>query len=523
MGRHGEDGRTPGNRLDAAPPSDDGRDATAAPLDLRRSVRRGLAWGFLNSVTLRLGTFTTSIVLARLLSPEDFGAYAVALTLQTVLINLADLGLTSYLVRRGGIGRRGPSVTALAALTGSLTTALMWVSAPAVSEYMGAPEATPVVRLMSVVVLVAALGVVPSARIQRNFLQGRQFAVDGSNFVVSTGVTIVLALLGLGPWALGIGRVAAQVTSTSVSFWLARERLRFGWDKKVMGPALRFGLPLALANVLSWVLLTVDNAMVGHQLGVVSLGLYVLAFNVSSWPMSVVGATLRAVALPGFARVDEDLGAGDTTRPARGPALAQATMFTAVVALPLGAVLAVLAHPLVETVYGAQWGPAAGALAGLGVFGASRIVMDLFVSYLVASGATRSVLAIQALWLVCLTPAIFFAIRAGGLPGAGWAHLVVAALVTFPAYLVALKREGVDSVPLCRSLLPGAFLAGVVALACQVVSGAVDGAAASLGVGMAVSVLTWAAFVVPWAAVRARRARQVSASAGAHVRTGEGL
>jgi PST family polysaccharide transporter len=419
--------------------------------DLASRVRRGLGWSLTNAATLRLGTFLSSILFARLLAPEAFGVYAVALTVQAILINVSELGLTTDLVKHGDLRRRGPTVTTLSTVSGLLMFGLMYLTAPAVSTFMGAPQATSVVRLMSVIVLLGGMGAVPLARLQRDFAQGRMFAADATNFVVSTVVTVVLALAGLGVVALVIGRVAAQLSSTTLLFLLARQRLRFGWNRSVGVQALSFGGPLAAANLLSWVLLTVDNAIVGHWSGAVALGFYVLAFNVSSWPMSVIGMATRSVALPGFVRAqDGSIGAAEL--------LSKAVLPTSVVALPVGALLAVLAAPLIEVLYGERWLAAASALTGLAVFGALRVVLDLFVSFLIAHGGTRAVLYIQVLWLGCLTPCMYLAVTSAGLAGAGWVHLVVAVVVTLPAYLVALGRHGVGTWQVLAGVLPGAGL-----------------------------------------------------------------
>ncbi|MGY1649748.1 oligosaccharide flippase family protein [Geodermatophilus sp. SYSU D01119] len=475
--------------------------STTSPADgeLGRLVRTGLVWSLANSATLRLGTFLSSILFARILDPEAFGVFAVALTAQTVLINLAEFGLTSYLVKHGRLREQGPTVTTVATVSGGLVVGLMCVTAPWLSAFMGAPQATATVQVMSVVVLLGGVGAVPSAKLQREFAQRRQFAVDATNFAVSTVVTLVLALAGLGVWALAIGRVTAQVSSTVLLFVLAGERLRFGWDRGTGLRALTFGLPLAAANVLSWVLLTVDNAIVGHWVGVLGLGFYVLAFNVSSWPMSVIGMAARAVALPGFVRAGEEGG-----RPADG--LETAVRATALVALPAGALLAVLAGPLVEFLYGARWLPAAAALPGLALFGALRVVLDIFVSFLIARGATRTVLSIQVLWLVLLTPAMYAAVVSSGLAGAGWVHLLVAVVVTVPAYLLAVRAHGVGAAGLVRAALPGAgvtVVVGAVAWAGAQVSGT---AVLSLVAGSFGGVAAWAAVVLP-AVLRSRTVR----------------
>ena len=101
---------SPGGRLGGMGAAD-GREArapaVAAPTEpLGGRVRRGLAWGFINSITMRLATLTLRIVLARLLTPEAFGAFAVALVVQTILINFADLGMSADLIRNREWHRR---------------------------------------------------------------------------------------------------------------------------------------------------------------------------------------------------------------------------------------------------------------------------------------------------------------------------------------------------------------------------------------------------------------------------------
>ena len=123
---------------------------------------------------------------------------------------------------------------------------------------------------------------------------------------MSTGVTLVLVLAGMGPMALAIARLVAQASATAVQFILSRTRPQFGFDRSIAGPALRFGLPLAGANLLSWALLNVDNIVIARAAGEVALGFYVLAFNVSSWPMTAIGTAIRSVSLAAFSRTTAD-------------------------------------------------------------------------------------------------------------------------------------------------------------------------------------------------------------------------
>lgn len=459
---------------------------------LEGRVRRGFLWSLLSNATLRLGTLVTGILLARIMAPEDFGVYAIALTVQTILMTMSELGLAADLVRNGDIDHRGPTIATLGLVASSFLTAVMWVTAVPVATALGSADAAPVLRVMSVTLLLAGIGVVPYARLQRNLMQGRLFAIDVVSFVITTGLTITLALDGWGPMSLAVGRVVAQVVATGMQFVWTSSRPRFGWRPPVATSGLRFGFPLACAGLLAWTLLSLDNIMVGRLSGAETLGLYVIAFNISSWPTTVVGTAVKAVAMPAFAQRAESIGRPDVS------ALYQATALTWTVAVPIGLALAVLAEPVIEVAYGTRWLAAAVALGGLGMFGALRVVFDLWIAYLTAAGRAATLVWTQVAWIATLAPVMWVAITRRGLGGAGWSHVVVAAVFMLPLYLFALHRVGVPLAGLRRPLgvpLAAALPAGLLG---RVAEGFFDAPWAQLIVGGAVVVLVYAACVWPW-------------------------
>ena len=130
--------------------------------DLGRSVRKGLAWSFANTIILRLGSLIVGIVLARLLTPEVFGIYAVALAVQSILMTLADLGLSADLVRSRDPGRREPTVATLSLGSGVLLTALMAALASPLADAMGTPQAAPVIVVLSGTLILSSAGGCPT-------------------------------------------------------------------------------------------------------------------------------------------------------------------------------------------------------------------------------------------------------------------------------------------------------------------------------------------------------------------------
>jgi lipopolysaccharide exporter len=462
---------------------------------LDRAVRINLAYGLTNNLVLRAGSLVLGIVLARLLAPVDFGVFAIALTVQAVLVNITDLGLTAYLVRNGSeIRERAPTVLSMSLLAGGCAAAAMWALAPALANAMGGPEATSAVRVMALTLVLTGLSAPPAAILQHEFRQSRQLLADLAAFVVNVVAVIPMVLAGLGAMSLAWSRVAAQLVAVLMLCVLSGYRPKPGFNLAMARNALRFGLPVGGANLLSWALLNTDYVLVGRFLGPTALGFYVMAFNIASWPTSALAQGLRAVALPAFSRLDR-VGADP---PVRQRVVANTAALTLGTTVPIGAAIIVLAGPVIDVVYGSRWHPAAGPLAVLGLFGIIRPLFDLWATYLTARGRTVSVLIVQVAWIAALVPALMVGIHLGGTTGAGWAHVAVAVLVVTPAYLVALRRDRIRPSPVLRRMwVP--FGTGLVATA-------VGAAVATLpwnewyivlGGGLAV-IASYVALTLPW-------------------------
>ncbi|MFF0754115.1 oligosaccharide flippase family protein [Streptomyces sp. NPDC004267] len=412
---------------------------------LGTKVRSATRWSLINTMVMRLGNFATGIVLVRyVLDPAAWGVYGVAQTVLMVLLSANELGVTLAVVRwEGDVRRFAPTVLSLSALSSGLLYLALFAAAPGVAALLGAPEATAVLRVMCLCLVLDGLSQVPAGVLTREFRQGRRMVVDALNFVVSTSVTLVLALQGWGAMSFACGAVAGNVVALAGCAVAAPGMLRFGWDPAQARALLRFGLPLAGASLLALAVVNADAMIVGAVLGHVALGYYMLAFNMAGWPVRVISETARRVSFAGFSRL-----AGDPKALSDGFARALGALVTATV--PACVLLGALAGPLVELVYGAKWRPAAEALPWLMALGLARIAAELTYDCLVAVGRRRSLLLIQGLWLVTLVPVLILAARGGGIATVAAGHVLVAVAVVAPAFLVALRRGGIAARALAR-------------------------------------------------------------------------
>jgi O-antigen/teichoic acid export membrane protein len=410
-------------------------------------------WSFINTIVGRVGTIGIGIALARLLGPKQFGTYAVALIALMAVLSFNELGVSLAIVRWPGEPRViAPTVNTISLLASTVIAAMTYVLAPPFAAAMGEPSATPVVQLLGLTVIISGAVASPAALMERQFKQNTRMLIDQVTVWIGALTSIALAVAGSGAMSLAIGRLAGAVIGAALFIRLSPEPYRLGLNRSQVAPLLKFGLPLAGASIVVFVIGFADQIVVGRMLGPTLLGFYVLAFNLSQWPIGVFSQPLRNVAPATFSRLQHD-------PEAMRSAFRGIIGLLAAVSFPICLLLSGAADPIVGLVYGHEWAPAATVLAWLGVLAAFKILYELAYDYLVVIGASRAILALQLVTLASLIPALIAGVMVSGIDGAAAAQVAVAAGVMLPLYVVLFSRAGLHP----RRLLARIWLPALIA------------------------------------------------------------
>ncbi|AXJ09292.1 oligosaccharide flippase family protein [Arthrobacter sp. PM3] len=416
--------------------------AVAAP-----GATNAFAWSLLNTALSRLGTMAIGILLARLLGPESFGTFAIALVALMAILSFNELGVSLAIVRWPGDPREiAPTVNTISVVGSAVFCCGAFFAAPLFTAAMGDPEATDVIRVLIASVFINGIVASPAALLQRGFREKTRLLVDQVNVWIGAVLSVLLAIAGMGAMALAVGRVAGSLISGVVFLAASPLPYRFGLDRSLVGPLLRFGMPLAGTSLIFFAVSYADQLTVGTILGSTALGFYALAFNLSNWPVSIVAQPLRRVAPASFSTLQHD-------RPAMNAALTSIIALLASAALPPVFFLVGGAVPMVNFIYGQAWLPAASALSWLAVAAISKVFCDLAYDFLVVLGKSGTVLMIQAASLLVLVPALVAGATWFGLAGIAAAQAFVACCVVLPLYLWQLQKSGIRLHPLARKML----------------------------------------------------------------------
>jgi len=484
-------------------------------------VGRGAMWAMLGNIIMRFASVAVTAVLARLLSKEDFGVFAVSLAVYLVVASLAELGMASAIARSPmEPDDIAPTVTSISILVSVGLGGAMAAFAPVLALGLGQAEAVQPIRVLALCLVLTGFFAVPGAQLVREFRQDRIFLGTVVGFIVANPILILLAINGGGAMAFAWSRVIGQVATGLVFVLSTSKRYRPGWRRPVVGPLLRFGIPLSVAGLVNWTLLNADYLILGRLVDAAKVGVYMIAFNVANWSTAVLGSVLNNVVVPAFGRVRSD-------KRRLATSLTSASELVALLALPVGAITLALSGPIVITLFGQKWQEATPVLAVLSLYGILYAFSLLYANVLVATGKTLRLLLIQVAWVATLVPAIVFGVRNWGLEGVGWAHVSTIGLIAVPAYAVAaLRATGQRVRRLLRAVLRPALAAGVASLGAWLVSQAFDTQWMRLVAGGLIAGLLYVAGVAPialrhipdkfvpsWLPSRWRNAAQISAAA----------
>jgi O-antigen/teichoic acid export membrane protein len=306
-----------------------------------------VAWGSGAVAVLRV---VVLVLLTRLLTPADFGIVGAALTVIGFTLTFSLLGVGPALVQRPVLEPRHIS-TAFFASTGFglLAGVLVWLLAPAIAAFFRMDGLVPVVRALAVTFPVTGASTVSENLLQRDL----RFRLLSNTELLSYGVGyglvgVVLALLGWGVWALVTAQVMQTVFRAAMMMRAAPPLVHPRPNWASFRELMDYGVGQSAARI-AWVLANqADNLIVGRWLGAVALGLYSRAYQLMAVPSGLPGNVLDKVLFPTMARVQDD--------PRRlASAYLQGTAFVALVTLPAGVVMAVLAPELVAAVFGSRW------------------------------------------------------------------------------------------------------------------------------------------------------------------------
>jgi O-antigen/teichoic acid export membrane protein len=309
---------------------------------------RGMVWSYTSYVGGRMLTLVATVILARLLSPHDFGLVALALLLMTLLETLSDLGVTQALVIVKEEDELETAETAFVWTLG-LGVAFSAITAalgPALAAFFDQPALVGIVPALGLRFLLRSLSATHYALAQKRIDFRSRTAGELSDVIIRGITSISLAVAGFGAWSLVIGYLAGSVALSVVLWIMVPWRPRLRPQRKHLSHMLRFGGMLTAVDISAAIFSNTDYTLIGRVLGATQLGLYTLGFRLPELLIGNMSVVAGRVLFPAFAAIE---------RGSVSDAFQRSLGYTLMFVLPLTAGLALLADPFIFALFGYKW------------------------------------------------------------------------------------------------------------------------------------------------------------------------
>lgn len=366
-------------------------DKPAPPGGLGAQVRAGLLWTLVRNWGNRVITLGVFVILARLLAPEELGAFAAAVAVLALVDLFVEQGFGDAIVQRRELGPAQLNAALFVNVGIALVAyAALFLAAPWVAQRTGGPQVATILQVAGLALPLNALAVGQQALARRRFeyrwLAARTLVATALGGIAAVGG----ALLGFGAWAL-VAQYLVFATVQTLLLWL-----RPGWkpglaaDWQALPGLLRYS-----ASVLGTRLLEYGNSrfievFLAASLGTAALGIYLVGARVHQTMIYMLGSSVLDVALAGLSRLAHE-------PPKLREALLRGLELAAALAAPAFVVAAIVAPDLIAVAFGPTWHEAGPLLRALALLGALQVVQFIHGSAWNAVGRPQVTMAVNGL------------------------------------------------------------------------------------------------------------------------------
>ncbi|MBW2594456.1 MAG: lipopolysaccharide biosynthesis protein [Deltaproteobacteria bacterium] len=358
------------------------------PESLSKKVVRGGMWVFgLRIIDRGLG-FVRTIILARLLAPEDFGLLGIAMLAIATLETFSQTGFQTALIqKKENVESYLDTAWTVSAIRGVLIFLILFLFAPLVATFFNSPQAMLVIKVIAVSTLLSGFRNIGILFFQKELEFNKQFIYEFSATLVDITIAITLAFMLRSVWALVWGGLAANFVRLFMSYILHPYRPHVRLNKGEFKELFGFGKWVLGSSILVFLVTQGDDIFVGKMLGVTALGFYQMAYLISNMPTTEIAHVASQVTFPAYSKLQNDI-------QRLKEAYFDALQLTAFVSIPMAGGIFVLAPEFTQIFLGEKWMPMVSAMQVLVLAGLVRSIAATAGTLFVAIGRPQ----IDTLW-----------------------------------------------------------------------------------------------------------------------------
>lgn len=375
---------------------------------LTKKALHGLKWSYISTFTTALMQIGYTAVMARILTPADFGLVAMGSVVLSFGNYFAQMGMGSAIIQKKDITKEQiKAVFTSSVLLGIFFFVLTFLIAPLLKYVFDNKDVIPLVRVMGLSFLLNGFSLTPLALIRRE-LQFKALATAEiiSFFVGYIIIGIASALVGFGVWSLVFASLIQSVLIMAITFLIIRHELTLSFSWTHYKPLFSYGSRVSIISFLEFIGSSLDTIVIGRYFGSSQLGIYNRAQMLINVPLQYFTSSFSRVLFPSFSRIQND-------KERIRANIIFILQIISIIIFPFTILVVVLSKEIVEILLGPKWLDAAPLLKYLAFAAAVNLLTHFIAVLFEAKGLLKQKIIIQTFFIVILAISFYFALEYG--------------------------------------------------------------------------------------------------------------
>lgn len=414
---------------------------------MKKQVLSGSFWSAASNITAQGINFVVTIILARLLVPDDFGIIAISSVIVGVITLFQDLGMGAAIIQKKEIDEEHLATSFSVSVVAGLVIAVLIIGiSPFVASFYDKSILKSIIMVSSIGFVLGPLVSIHNSILTKNLEFKKIGILNVVNQVLSGGISVALALTNFGVWSLVLGKLVAQLMMIPVYWKTAKWIPKFRFRKSSFHELFSFSSSLLGFNILNYFSRNFDNLVVGKYLGATTLGYYSVAYNLMLKPLQLISWSVGRVLFPTFSMIQDEK---EKVR----AAYTKVVRVISLVTFPMMTGLMIVAREFILTFYGAKWEPVVLPLQLLCIVGALQSVSTTGGTIILSQGRSDLILKLGLFESVIMLSAFLVGVR-WGLIGLIVAYMAASVPILFIGQHITNRLIDLKMRTFLKSLLP---------------------------------------------------------------------
>lgn len=273
---------------------------------LSHKVIKGSSWLFLFQILDSGLGFIRLLIIARILSPADFGVVGIAWIIIQMINTFTQTGISQSLIHKQNANKYLNTAWTFLILRGIILFAMLYLAAPFLGLFFNSNASIPIIQAIGLTLLLDGLNNIGTIFFYKDLSFHKQFVLQASGSLTDFIVTIILVLITHNVWSIVFGAIAHSLIQLILSFILSSYKPKIELNISYIKELNNYGRWITWSNILQFIYSQGDDILIGRVLGPTSLGVYQLAYRISNLPTTQITYIISSVMFPAYAKIQND-------------------------------------------------------------------------------------------------------------------------------------------------------------------------------------------------------------------------